>query len=176
MTWITQPAVISPSCLVATLAQAYSCHSGDLSTIARWFQIHVQREREGGYSVFNTCLNPNRRGSGSACRSMYGGFVKWERGQRDDGEDSIAVQVSGMVKWKQCFQCLRVQWVQEPCVNTVRPASPRQGCTGVPLAQNACSHSSCQCSKEISEQHSWDAADSTDKLSSPSEYVRKEVL
>jgi diphosphomevalonate decarboxylase len=33
-----------------------------------------------------------RRASGSACRSVLGGFVEWTRGERDDGLDSVAVQ------------------------------------------------------------------------------------
>jgi diphosphomevalonate decarboxylase len=38
-------------------------------------------------------------GSGSACRSLDGGFVKWNMGELKDGRDSIAVQVADEKHW-----------------------------------------------------------------------------
>ncbi|XP_052185498.1 diphosphomevalonate decarboxylase 2-like [Diospyros lotus] len=40
-----------------------------------------------------------RQGSGSACRSLYGGFVKWVMGKNDNGSDSIAVQLADEKHW-----------------------------------------------------------------------------
>jgi len=40
-----------------------------------------------------------RRGSGSACRSIYGGFVEWKKGERKDGTDSYAVQILPEGEW-----------------------------------------------------------------------------
>jgi len=64
------------ACLVFTLARLYDLKVSleDLSTIAR-------------------------QGSGSACRSLFGGFVKWEMGQLADGSDSKAVQVVPETHW-----------------------------------------------------------------------------
>jgi diphosphomevalonate decarboxylase len=65
------------ACLVDTLADVYAVKEetkGDLTAVAR-------------------------QGSGSACRSMYGGFVRWEMGSADDGRDSIAVQVADESHW-----------------------------------------------------------------------------
>ena len=41
----------------------------------------------------------SRQGSGSACRSLFGGFVAWQMGERADGLDSYAVQVAPREHW-----------------------------------------------------------------------------
>uniref|UniRef100_G1QID9 Diphosphomevalonate decarboxylase n=1 Tax=Nomascus leucogenys TaxID=61853 RepID=G1QID9_NOMLE len=61
------------ACLAYTLARVYGVES-DLSEVAR-------------------------RGSGSACRSLYGGFVEWQMGEQADGKDSIARQVAPESHW-----------------------------------------------------------------------------
>jgi diphosphomevalonate decarboxylase len=40
-----------------------------------------------------------RMGSGSAARSVFGGFAEWQRGERDDGADSIARPLLGEGDW-----------------------------------------------------------------------------
>lgn len=40
-----------------------------------------------------------RRGSGSAARSLFGGFVEWHRGERGDGSDSFAEPLASADHW-----------------------------------------------------------------------------
>ena len=40
-----------------------------------------------------------RQGSGSAARSIFGGFVEWVRGDRDDGKDSVGRQLLEASEW-----------------------------------------------------------------------------
>jgi diphosphomevalonate decarboxylase len=40
-----------------------------------------------------------RRGSGSASRSIEGGFVEWKKGEKEDGSDSYGVQIAPKDHW-----------------------------------------------------------------------------
>jgi diphosphomevalonate decarboxylase len=40
-----------------------------------------------------------RQGSGSACRSIFGGYVEWQKGEREDGTDSHAIPVLEGKEW-----------------------------------------------------------------------------
>jgi len=46
-----------------------------------------------------------RQGSGSACRSVLGGFVEWQKGEKADGSDSFAMQVASHNHWPE-FRCV----------------------------------------------------------------------
>ncbi|KAL0279858.1 UNVERIFIED_CONTAM: hypothetical protein PYX00_001329 [Menopon gallinae] len=63
------------ACLVFALSKLFGV-TGDISEIAR-------------------------RGSGSACRSILGGFVRWHMGKEKDGTDSVATQVAPADHWKE---------------------------------------------------------------------------
>jgi diphosphomevalonate decarboxylase len=73
---------------LASSASGFACFTKCLATV-----FNVAEDFEGDLSSIA------RQGSGSACRSLYGGWVKWEQGVKTDGSDSYAVQVADEHHW-----------------------------------------------------------------------------
>ncbi|WP_372368034.1 diphosphomevalonate decarboxylase [Candidatus Uabimicrobium sp. HlEnr_7] len=59
-----------------------------------------------------------RQGSGSASRSVYGGFVEWLQGERVDGSDSYAVQIAPHDHWPQLRNVIAVVETEEKKISS----------------------------------------------------------
>ena len=83
-----QPLHVETTNTIPTAAGLASSASGFAAlarALVRYWQLDLP---EGDLSALA------RLGSGSAARSLWHGFVKWERGTRDDGRDSIAAPIA----------------------------------------------------------------------------------
>jgi len=72
------------------LASSASGFAALVSSLAQLYQLPVPP---------STLSLIARQGSGSACRSLYGGFVAWQEGTKPDGSDSLAVEIAPQSHW-----------------------------------------------------------------------------
>jgi diphosphomevalonate decarboxylase len=74
--------------------------SGLASSASAYAALAVAATGAAGLSLSRTKLSElARRGSGSAARSLFAGFAIWHRGERDDGQDSIAEELVDGSDW-----------------------------------------------------------------------------
>ena len=73
---------------------------GLASSASAFASLAVAASRAAGLDLAGPALSAlARRGSGSAARSIDGGFVEWHRGERPDGADSIAEPLAAPDDW-----------------------------------------------------------------------------
>lgn len=81
--------------MIAGLASSASGFACLVAALGKLFA--VEEQYEGQLTAIA------RQGSGSASRSMYGGFVRWNMGVLKDGTDSKAQQIADE---KVCCHCI----------------------------------------------------------------------
>jgi diphosphomevalonate decarboxylase len=73
---------------------------GLASSAAAFAALALAGSRAAGLHLEPPALSAlARRGSGSAARSIFGGFVEWRRGERADGRDSVAAPLAPREHW-----------------------------------------------------------------------------
>ncbi|KAJ3362211.1 diphosphomevalonate decarboxylase [Allomyces arbusculus] len=82
----------------AGLASSASGFAALVFALANLYQLPEAKDGESGAGR-STLSALARLGSGSACRSLFGGFVAWEMGAHADGRDSVAVPVAPATHW-----------------------------------------------------------------------------
>ena len=85
--WINSVNNFPTAAGLASSASGFACLTYSL---AKLFQLETDQSALSRLA---------RMGSGSACRSLFGGFVSWEMGELKDGSDSMAVQVAPETHW-----------------------------------------------------------------------------
>src|SRR5215470_117553 len=74
--------------------------AGLASSAAAFAALALAGSRAAGLRLEPPALSAlARRGSGSAARSIFGGFVEWRRGERPDGRDSFAASLATADGW-----------------------------------------------------------------------------
>jgi diphosphomevalonate decarboxylase len=87
-----------------------------------------------------------RQGSGSSCRSLAGGFVKWEKGTKADGSDSYIRQIAASSHWPELIDIVPIvskskkkvssragmkQTMESSVLYTVRPEYAEKACAEI---------------------------------------------
>lgn len=74
----------------AGLASSAAGYAALVASVSRLYQLPQSAEELSKVA---------RQGSGSACRSLMGGYVAWEAGEKADGSDSKALQIAPESHW-----------------------------------------------------------------------------
>lgn len=74
--------------------------AGFASSASGFAALSAAASKALGLTLTETELSRlTRQGSGSACRSIYGGFAEWKKGSKADGSDSYAVPIAPQNHW-----------------------------------------------------------------------------
>jgi diphosphomevalonate decarboxylase len=89
-----------PPCRVVS-GSNFPVAAGLASSSSAFSALALSASTASGRSLDPSALSVlARRGSGSACRSLWGGFVHWDRGERDDGLDSHGHPIDLSQPWQ----------------------------------------------------------------------------
>lgn len=95
--------------------------SGFASSASGFAALAAAAARAIGLDLSKTALSRlARQGSGSACRSIFGGYVEWKKGENSDGTDSYGIPIEDKQNWN--ISILSVLLTADP-----KPVSSREG-------------------------------------------------
>lgn len=105
---VRQKAGIKLKARVASI-NCFPTAAGFASSAAGFAALACAASKAAGLSLGSRDLSIlARRGSGSACRSVLGGFVEWIKGEKADGSDSYAEQLQGASHWPELRNVIAV--------------------------------------------------------------------